>query len=467
MGDSGRWVRAVVLGGVVVALGCGSSTNNGGSGGSGGSHGLAGHTGAGGAGTSPGGRTGAGGGGGTSSSHDGGTAGGPGQTAGGAGAGGEAAGQGGAIGGAGAGGASIGTGGGAGGSMGGSSGSGCLVPSTTPGAWTEIAARPGDGGLTITDSFALAADDLLFAGTTSPGASGNQLRVVHWSHGCWSEELSMPIDMTATRASVHGLGAGDLWAVGGDLILHNVGQGWTPLDDGWRSKIQLTPRKANAPVSPTFVRVRAAGAGDVWINEVENIVHWTAGSWTAYNFDSPTYSQSGAAFDFTDIWIDGPNNLWVAGGSDVVGDTYDPAYLRQFDGASWTPYTPAVYDILSLWRAGATLWMATVIQPPMGGSLVPFTGGTTFPTPVSIAGVPATSEPPLLETLWGRSDNDIWSAGSDVAHFDGAGWSLETDVPSVARSAAGDGSNTFVGGDPNAVWLVTPGPRFFRKSFGP
>jgi hypothetical protein len=350
--------------------------------------------------------------------------------------------------------------------LGGSSGSGCLVPST-PGAWTEIAARPGDSGLIITDSFALAADELMFAGTTSPGASGNQLRVVHWSHGCWSEELSMPIDTTATRASVHGLGAGNLWAVGGDLILHNAGQGWMPLDEGWRSKIQLTPRKFNAPAPPTFVRVRAAGASDVWINEAENIVHWTAGSWTAYNFDSPTYPQSGSALDFTDIWIDGPNNIWVAGGSDVVGNTYDPAYLRQFDGVSWNQFYVAVYDILSIWRSGATLWLATVPQPPLGGPLVPFTGGTSFPTPVSIAGVSATSESPFLETLWGRADNDIWSAGSDVAHFDGASWSLETDIPSAARSATGDGSNTFVGGDPNAVWLVTPGPRFFRKSFGP
>jgi hypothetical protein len=473
MRDSGRWLVVVVLGGIVVAGGCGSSTNNGGSGGGGGgrggSHGL-------------GGRGGAGAAGGASPSHNGGasggTAGSAGEAIGGAGAAGTSGGPGGAKGGAGssggagvgeagAGGAGTGGAGAGGAGVGGSAGSGCLVPAA-PGAWTEIAARVGDAGMSITDSLALGPDDLLFAGTSAPGASGNQLRVVHWSHGCWNQEVSMPIDATATRASVHGLGASDLWAVGGDLILHDAGQGWMPLDEGWRSKIQLTPRKSDAPALPTFVRVRAAGASDVWINEVENIVHWTAGSWTAYNFDSPTYSQSGVAFDFTDVWIDGPNDVWVAGGSDVVGDTYDPAYLRQFDGASWTPFTPAVYNILSIWRSGATLWMATVLQPPPGGSLVPFiTGATTFPTPVSIAGVPATSEPPFLETLWGRADNDIWSAGSDVAHFDGASWSLETDIPSAARSATGDGTNTFVGGDPNAVWLVTPGPRFFRKPFGP
>ncbi len=473
----GRWLRAVALGGVVVAGGCGSSTNNGGgggSGGSGGSHGLGGRTGAGGTGHSPDG--------GASGGAAGGGAAGGGTAGAGAAGGGAAGGPGGASGGAGAGGAPIGTGGagtggagvggaGVGGSMGGSPGSSCLVPST-PGAWTEIAPRVGDAGLTITDSFALGPDDLLFAGTSAPGASGNQLRVVRWSKGCWSEELSMPIDATATRASVHGVGPSDLWAVGGELILHNAGQGWTALDEGWRSKIQLTPRMFGAPALPTFVRVRAAATGDVWINEVENVVHWTAGSWTAYNFDSPDYPANDTiALDFTDIWIDGPNDIWVADGSDVVGDTYDPAYVRHFDGATWTPFYVSVFNMFAIWRSGATLWLATGTQPPEGtsstnGTLVPFTGTSPPPPmPALIQGTPAGT--PDLRTIWGRAANDLWSAGSDVAHFDGTNWSWETDVPSAARSATGDGTNSFVGGDPNAVWLVTPGPRFFRKPFGP
>ena len=488
MRGSRRWVGVLVVGGVVVAGGCGSSANSGGSGGSGGLHGLGGRTGTGGMTSS--GVAGAAGVGGVA-----GGAAGVGGVAGGAAGvagvgGGPAAGAAGSVGGAvlaggpdggaaaaGTGGAAIGTGGagvggaGVGGAMAGSSGSSCLVPST-PGAWAEIAPRPADSGLTITDSFALAADDLLFAGTSAPGTGGNQLRVVRWSQGCWSEELSMPIDATATRASVHGVGPNDLWAVGGELILHNTGQGWTPLDEGWRSKIQLTPRMFNAPALPTFVRVRAVATGDVWINEVENVVHWTSGTWSSYNFDSPDYPANDTiALDFTDIWIDGPNDIWVADGSDVVGDTYDPAYVRHFDGANWTAFDVAVFNLFAIWRSGATLWLATGTQPPEGtssinGTLVPFSGTSPPPPmPVLIQGTAAGT--PDLRTIWGRAANDLWSAGSDVAHFDGANWSWETDVPSAARSPTGDGTNTYVGGDPNAVWLVTPGPRFFRKSFGP
>lgn len=68
-----------------------------------------------------------------------------------------------------------------------------------------------------------------------------------------------------------------------------------------------------------------------------------------------------------------------------------------------------------------------------------------------------------LVSLWGRADNDLWAAGSDVAHFDGTNWTLQTDVPAAAHAMPSDWTNTFVGGDPAATWLVTPGPRFFRR----
>ena len=52
------------------------------------------------------------------------------------------------------------------------------------------------------------------------------------------------------------------------------------------------------------------------------------------------------------------------------------------------------------------------------------------------------------------------------AHFDGTAWSLDPTAPDAAR--AGDGITTFtvVGGEPDATWLATPGPRFFRKPVG-
>jgi hypothetical protein len=370
-----------------------------------------------------------------------------------------AGGGGGTTGGAGAGTAGA-AGAGAGGAMGGAPGVACAFTSTS-GIWSEIAARPADAGMTITDSFALGADDLLFAGVTAAGASGNALRILHFSNGCWSEELSMPIDASARIASVHGTGAGDLWAVGGDVIMHGTGQAWTAFDNGWRDKILLTPRMFNAPAVATLVRVRAVSATDVWFNEWENVLHWAGGAWTGYNFDSPDYPASATiALHFHDIWIDAPNSISVSNGSDVVGNTMDPAHVRHFDGSNWTVFNVGVYDIFDIWRSGSTLWLAGGAQ--FDGTLIPFLGSTSpFPQPVMIQGVSMNSV--FLASLWGRADNDLWAAGTDVAHFDGANWTLQTDVPAATHSSTGDWTNTYVGGDPAATWLVTPGPRFFRR----
>jgi hypothetical protein len=468
---------ALALAGALVAGACGSSGNGGQGGG--------GVPGNGGKGGGAGGRTGGGTAGGVGGAGPGGVAGGGvSSTAGNAGSGGGvstggvASGGGGTTGGAGVGGAAgagvggkaasgvggaagAGPGGAAGSAVGGAPGGACTFTSTS-GVWSEIAARAADAGMTVTDSFAPGADDILFAGVTAAGAAGNQLRVVRFNNGCWSEELSTPIDASARTASVHGTNSDDLWAVGGDVIMHGNGQVWTPFDSSWMSKIQLTPRIANAPTIATLVRVRAVSATDVWFNEWENVLHWADGIWTSYNFDSPDYPANMAtALRFHDIWIDGPSDIWVSNGSDEVGNTYDPASIRHFDGSNWTQAYVGVYDIFAIWRSGSTLWLAGGAQPD--GTLIPYIGvSPPPPAAVTILGMPTNGQV-WMASLWGRADNDIWAAGTDVARFDGTSWTLQTDVPAATHSMTGDWTNTLVGGDPAATWLVTPGPRFFRR----
>jgi hypothetical protein len=138
----------------------------------------------------------------------------------------------------------------------------------------------------------------------------------------------------------------------------------------------------------------------------------------------------------------------------------DPAHVRHFDGSSWTAFGAGVYDIFDLWRSGSTLWLAGGLQ--FTGTLIPFVAGSSTPAqPVTIQG--GSTNEVALTSLWGRTDSDLWAAGNDVAHFDGTSWTLETDVPAATHSTASDWMNTFVGGDPAATWLVTPGPRFFRR----
>lgn len=44
---------------------------------------------------------------------------------------------------------------------------------------------------------------------------------------------------------------------------------------------------------------------------------------------------------------------------------------------------------------------------------------------------------------------------------------VAADAPPAARSTMNLATNTLVTGDAGSVWLVTPGPRFFRKITGP
>ena len=69
-------------------------------------------------------------------------------------------------------------------------------------------------------------------------------------------------------------------------------------------------------------------------------------------------------------------------------------------------------------------------------------------------------------SLWGRGPNDVWSAGEDIARFDGTRWSRVADAPDAARDLQSVHADSVVTGDAAATWLIGSGPRFFRKAAG-
>jgi hypothetical protein len=260
------------------------------------------------------------------------------------------------------------------------------------------------------------------------------------------------------RVSVHGTGPDDLWATASDLLYHRDAQGWTPFaDQTWRNKV---PAQTPFSGSIDLWRVRAAAPNDVWVAEVNNLLHWTGQAWTVYNFDDPTYPNTSASigYYFYDIWVDSPTSVWAAGPSDQVGNTMDVSAFHHFDGASWTHTFVTVGSIYALWRGGAVLWMA---GPSINGQTLFSFDGTTV-TPATISGYDPTQRSLFLTSLFGHGANDLWAAGEDVAHFDGQSWALVPDAPAATRNSD-DFGNTLVTGDAGSVWLVTPGPHFFRR----
>jgi hypothetical protein len=288
-----------------------------------------------------------------------------------------------------------------------------------------------------------------------------EARILRWTQGCWTVELTIPAGASpAEFPSVHGLGTGDVWAAASDAVFHRDAQGWSRFtDEGWRAQIRQPPGFSGPA---RFRRVREAAPSAVWFAVSSNVLRWNGQAWTAYNFDDPNYPNetSTIGFGYRDIWIDSPTDVWVGGGSDRIGLTMDLSFLHHFDGTNWTHTAITLGSVEAIWRAGAVLWLA---NPGPVLTMQRFDGATA-------TGVPMLGADPnklvAMVSLFGRGASDLWTAGNDVAHFDGQTWSLVSDAPAAARSTSDD-FNTYVTGDASSVWLATTGPHFFRKVTGP
>ena len=338
----------------------------------------------------------------------------------------------------------------------GGAGSGVCPP--TPGVfgtWVEVPAPAEAMGFVARDAFAAGADDLYFSGHIIAGSGTTTMQVLHFSHGCFTVDLST-ISSVGSEPSVHGLPTGEIWAAGGDQVYRRQGpKNWTPIDASWQTQVP-------DPSQPHWLtRIRAAASNDLWVTELSNILHYKDGAWTVTNLNDPYYPASGTiSFRYYDIWIDSPTSVSIVGGSDEIGNTMDAAMLHHFDGVRWDSMRVGTYDVLAMWRADTAFWLAAPGQNLGQRSLIRYdaTGATTT---AAVAG--ASDTPPEFGRLWGRGANDLYAAGTDLAHFDGTTWSLVADQPPSAHGGGYPWTNTFVTGDATAVWIVTPGPRFFRK----
>lgn len=349
----------------------------------------------------------------------------------------------------------------------------CPLPVGPSGSWVEVAAPSDLSNFKVTDAFAVGTNDLLFAGSTmdptSPAPSSNA-QLLRWTKGCWTVELTFPTSTTSPDSpSVHGTGPNDIWATAGNLIYHRDAAGWTAFaDETWRG---MVPQPSGFFGDTELYRVRAAAAGDFWVAATSNVLHWSGGSWTSYDLDDPGFPQASQSvgFSYDDIWIDSTSSVWVVGFSKMIGNTMGQGFVHHFDGATWTNQGTGLESIYAIWRGGAVLWLAqpTIAVNPgetFHTDLLAFDG--TNALGVHVAGIDPTQDPPPLSSLFGRGASDVWAAGADVAHFDGQGWSLVSDVPAAARDEA-DAKNTLVTGDDGSVWLVTTGPHFFREVTSP
>jgi hypothetical protein len=166
-------------------------------------------------------------------------------------------------------------------------------------------------------------------------------------------------------------------------------------------------------------------------------------------YDGPSWElTSGASFnpngrDLQTAWAAGPNDIFVAGYSGVIG---------RWNGTSWTPMTPAnVQTIFSLWGSEASNVFAVgfsgTVQRWNGSSWSAMTSGTTAP----------------LFGVWGSGPNDVFAVGgtlvatppSVIRHWNGSSWSTMTSPITQPLGAVW-------GSGPNDVYAVGNAGKIIR-----
>jgi hypothetical protein len=324
-----------------------------------------------------------------------------------------------------------------------------------------VAPPPGAAGFGVSDAWAVGPDEIIFIGTIA-APSPYTPRAYRYANGVWSVELELPASDDWSRPSISGTAPDDIWAVGGDQIHHRDASGWSRVaDDGWQASVPRPSYGPNAALGMT--RVRAAGRDDVWVVGVRDaeftggtgfILHRVNGVASLFVLDDPK-SAPRIHYDYDDIYIAGANDVWLSGGSDAEGSTMDPSFLYHWDGAAWTIFGHGRFGLVGLWPTGdGGLWLLDPGDWDINGviSMARFAGDQFSAVPVE--GLPRAT---ALYSIWGSAPDDVWAAGETVARWDGRSWRVVGELPEAARSG------TFVTGDPTATWLVTSGPRFFRK----
>jgi hypothetical protein len=357
----------------------------------------------------------------------------------------------------------------------------CLKPTLTAGEeWDEVSPPAGVEGLQVSDSFVVAADDLLFAGTVP--AAGNpstsSAQILRWTGACWKTEMSAPMaaGMTPSMAWVADGLDEEIWATTGSALYHRDAGGWSRADADLQALLSAShPGEAIAPA-----KVRVGVGGGVWV--VGGHYVWQrsgsgsgSGNGTTWRmlelgeadvFGNVEPENHFGSFKLNALWTGiHPDDVTVGGTLDTAGRLPNAAVICRYQTSKWLCGGVADGSIRAMAGDGVVgdLWIAVAnggLNPPLFHVERSGTSATT----VAIPGWP---EGVQVSSLLGLDWNDAWATGADsLAHWNGFDWSLSAAPgPSAAGGATFMTGINITGSDGDALWVVRPGPRFFRGYF--
>jgi hypothetical protein len=252
---------------------------------------------------------------------------------------------------------------------------------------------------------------------------------VHNPTGTWTMVTNPAASSGATVHSIWGSSSMDVWAVGGQQLLHNTGT-WSATMSQYSLQSVTGTSATNAWIAA--ITIPPAGSGQMGMQVFEQ---WTGGTIT----DSPPGTTTNVV---SAIFAISANDIWGVGAGGYVlhydGQNWNPAMAgldgtdlfgvwgRQVPGVDGGPPTDDVVAVgAKVWRWDGSMWH----QQTAGGTMSEYYYG-----------------------VWGFGANDIWISGqyAFVQHWNGTAWqavdvSSSSDLYSVWGAAAND--VWMVGGD--------------------
>jgi hypothetical protein len=225
------------------------------------------------------------------------------------------------------------------------------------------------------------------------------------SRWCWEE----PVPRGNLLLDAWAAGPNDIWAVGDyGTVLRWNGAEWSPVPDPTRA----------IPENIRLKRIHGSSADNVWVISTDYedpnecmFFHWNGSSWERW-----TPEKTGVSIHPTALWVDGPDDVWVAGRKGS-GDSEVPFKVVHFNGMQWEDRSNVdspddkIDWIEAFWRDGnGTLW-AGGYGPVY--SLFEWNGAW-------VAGMAQTPDV-FVTAIWGIG-NEAWASGNQALHFINGTW---------------------------------------------
>lgn len=288
--------------------------------------------------------------------------------------------------------------------------------------------------------------DKLYAYVNCYRSDGNDAQVVYES-----------TDDGENWSSVAAWGTNKTFLLQGDRHMHGVGYVVVLADENSGVLVKfdeadsfspvVVPGSGGVPASAIFYSVFVVASDDIWAvgseSEVSKqilIYHWDGVTWTDVSAAAKLVRPNAETAHC--VWANGSNDVWIVG-----DDSGTDSFVLHWNGAAWSDRTPATGMLHSVFGfASDDVWICGEYGPK--ANVLQWTGSGWVDRSDATLDASFYS----WQHIGGSSSSDLWLAGlqADVAHWDGAVWSIIT--PDNGPDSV-TGGVLQIGDDPKDLWL--------------